>query len=47
MLGLGKGFVIFIFLSLAIGYGTQNWIVAGQLMIAFVVVKIGWRFLTR
>jgi hypothetical protein len=47
MLGFGKWFVIFIFLSLAVGYGTKNWIIAGQMMIAFIVIKVIWRFFTR
>ena len=45
MLGFGKWFVIFLFLSLAIGYGTKNWIVAGQVMFGFVVAKVIWSFL--
>ncbi len=46
MLGFDKWFVIFLFLSLAVWYGTKNWIIAGQIMIAFVVVKGIWRFFT-
>lgn len=46
MLGLSKDFVIFLFLSLAIGYGTSNWIVGVQIMVGYVVVKIVWRFFT-
>lgn len=47
MLGFGKWFVIFLFLSLAVGYGTENWLIAGQMMIGFIVIKIVWRFFTR
>lgn len=45
MLGLAKWFVIFLFFSLVIGYGTENWLVAGQIMLGFVVVKVIWKFL--
>lgn len=47
MLGLNKWFVIFLFLSLIVGYGTENWFVAGQLMLSYIVVAIVWRFFTR
>ncbi len=45
MLGFGKWFVIFLILSLAVGYGTKNWIFAGQIILSFVIVKIVWKFL--
>jgi len=47
MFGFSKWFVIFIFLSLIVGYGTKNWIVAGQIMIAFGVIMFFWRLFTR
>ena len=47
MLGFSKWFVIFLFLSLAVWYGTKNVIVAFQIMIAYVVIRIAWRFFTR
>jgi len=47
MLGFAKWFVIFLFLSLAVGYGTKNWYAAGQIMIGFIAIKIMWRFFTR
>lgn len=47
MLGFNKWFVIFLLLSLAIGYGTKNWIVGGQVMLTYIVVRIVWRFFVR
>lgn len=44
MLGFAKWFVIFLLLSLAVGYGTKNWIMAGQIILAYIVVKIVWKF---
>ncbi len=46
MLGFGKWFVIFLILGWAIWYGTGNTTLALQVVLAFIVVKIGWKFLT-
>lgn len=47
MLGLNKWFVIFLVFSLTIGYGMKNWIVAGQLILAFIVGRVVWKFLVK
>lgn len=47
MLGFNKWFVIFLFLSLAVWYGTGNWIMASQMMLGFIVVRVIWSFLTK
>ena len=46
-LGLSVGFVIFIFLSIALGYATKNWVTGLVLMLMYIVVVLVWRFLTR
>ena len=47
MLGFNKWFVIFLFLSLAVWYGTGNLIVSIQIMAAYIVIRVIWRFFTR
>lgn len=46
MLGMGKGFVIILFIALGIWYGTKNVTLAFQIVVAYAVVRIVWRFLT-
>lgn len=46
MLGFGKWFVIFIFISFAVWYGTKNIAFASQIMLTFIVIKIVWMFFT-
>ncbi len=46
MLGLSKSFVIFIFISIIIGYGTRSWKIGLVMISTFIVIKITWRFLT-
>lgn len=46
MLGFSKWFVVFLFLSAAVWYGTGNWMVASQIMIGFIVIKVVWKFFT-
>lgn len=46
MLGFGKWFVIFLFLSLIIWYGTGNVTIALQVMLTYAVLKVLWKFFT-
>ena len=46
MLGFNKWFVIFLFLSLIIWYGTGNVTISIQLLIGYIIVRIVWRFFT-
>ncbi len=46
-LGLSKVFIVFIFLSIALAYATNNWKNAFVFMGVFIVFTLLWRFLTR
>jgi len=46
MLGFGKMFIIFLFLSAAIAYGMRDPWVGVKIMGAFIVIRILWRFFT-
>jgi len=46
MLGFAKSFVIFIFIAIAVGYGTHNWYNSLIILGAFAVVRMIWKLLT-
>jgi len=46
-LGLSKPFIICLFISIAIGYATHNWVTIIALVLFFGTLTIIWRFLTR
>ena len=46
MFGLSKIFIIFVILSLIIGYGTENWMNAFWFIFWFAIIRTGWRILT-
>lgn len=46
-LGLSKVFIIFLILSIALGYGTHNWVNGLVAMGIYGGVVIMWRLLTR
>jgi hypothetical protein len=46
MFGFGKGFVIFLFISILIGAGTKSWENFFVLILSFISVKIIWKLLT-
>ena len=45
-LGLSKDFVIFLFLSLALAYGSGNWKNGVTMMSVYIICKIIWKILT-
>ena len=47
MLGLGKLFVIFLFLSIAISYGLKDPWIGVKIMGGFAITRIVWKFFTR
>ncbi len=47
MLGMNKWFVAFLLLSIAIGYGTKNWMNGAVVLAWFVLIRIIWKFLTK
>ncbi len=46
MLGLSKLFVFILFLSVVLGYASRDWMKGVYLLIIFIMVRVGWRFLT-
>jgi hypothetical protein len=46
MFGFSKLFVIFIFIAIAVGYGTENWYNAWIVLGVFALVRIIWKLLT-
>lgn len=46
-LGLSKGFVIALILSVICAYGMEDVKVGMWIMGMFVVIKVGWQFLTK
>jgi len=46
MLGFSKDFVLFIVLSLLIGYATKNWVNGAVFLGLYIGVKIVWKILT-
>lgn len=47
VLGLSKIFVVMVIVSLAFGYGVENWRSGVALFIVWSILTIIWRFLTR
>lgn len=45
-LGFSKDFVIFLILSIILGFATENPKAGLSLMITYVIVKVVWRILT-
>ena len=46
MLGMSKIFVIFIFISAIIGYGTKSWTNFFIVLGSFALVRLIWKLLT-
>jgi len=46
VLGFGKGFVIFLFISAIVGYGTKSWENFFVMIGSFIVIKLIWKLLT-
>ena len=44
--GFSKDFVIFLFISVGVGFATENPKAGLSVMIAYAIVKIIWRILT-
>ena len=47
MLGLSKGFVIFLFISIIVSYGMKTWKAGAWIMFLYIIVKITWKLLTK
>lgn len=45
-LGFSKGFVIFLFLSIAIAIGTEDWKNGAVLMAIYIICSWVWKILT-
>jgi hypothetical protein len=46
MFGFSKLFVIFIFIAIAVGYGTKNWYNTWIVLGVFALGRIIWKLLT-
>jgi hypothetical protein len=46
MLGFSKDFVLFIVISILIGYATENWVNGAVFLGLYAIVKIIWKILT-
>ncbi len=46
MLGFSKAFVIYLFISIAVGYGSGNYNNTLILLGVFVIIRIIWKMLT-
>jgi len=46
MFGFAKIFVVFIFIAVAVGYGTKSWINFFVILGAFALVRFIWKLLT-
>lgn len=44
--GFSKAFVIFLFLAIAVAYGTRNWYNGFVILAVFAIIKIIWNILT-
>jgi len=46
-LGLSKGFIIALLISIIFSYGMKSWMWMAWIMGIFIVCKIVWQFLTK